>query len=61
MPEAFAGLTPREFAWLVEGRDRRERRAWFRLARLASWLLTPWSKRTPTAEQLLGWGKGEEP
>lgn len=54
MPEGFWGLTPREFALIHAGFQRREARAWERVATLGLWVLAPYTKKKMTPAQLLG-------
>lgn len=54
-PWQFWRLTIAEFDLMVRGRRRASRFWWYLMASLASILLTPWSKRPPTAERILGW------
>lgn len=39
---------------MVRAKRSIEREAWRRMAQQTSWLLSPWSKKPPTAKQLLG-------
>jgi len=55
MPWDFWRLSPWEWTLLRDGHQRRGRRRWWQLAVVATWLITPWSKKPPKAEQLLGW------
>ena len=50
----FWRLTPREFGLLRDGFNRREDRAWEKVATLGLWILAPWSKQQHTVLSLLG-------
>jgi hypothetical protein len=39
---------------MVEGYQRRDGRAWRRIAQLAAWMLSPYSKKPLSAARLLG-------
>jgi Conserved hypothetical phage protein (DUF2376). len=54
LPDAFWALTPREFALVHAGFQRREARAWERIATLGLWVLAPYTKKRLTPAQLLG-------
>lgn len=59
LPEAFWALTPREFELVFAGFQRREARAWERIATLGLWVLAPYTKKKLTPAQLLGRGRLE--
>jgi len=54
LPDAFWSLTPREFGLIFAGFQRREARAWERIATLGLWVLAPYTKKKMTPAQLLG-------
>lgn len=50
-------MTPREFRLLRDGFYRREDRAWQKVATLGVWVISPYSKKKFTPQQLLGRSK----